>query len=73
MVYDSSRSGQVVTAYKRHKFAISTLHQGRRILQNFERERALDRRLTWVGIAIIVAPPAFAALARLGVEHISLC
>ncbi len=70
MADDNSRSEQVVSAYKRHKLAISALHRIRQILGGFERERAADRRLAWVGIAIIVAMLALALLTRFGVERI---
>ena len=54
MANDESRSEQVVTAYKRHKLAVSALHHIHRILHGFERERETDRRLALFGVSIIL-------------------
>lgn len=51
---DDSRSEQVVTAYKRHKLAVSALHHIRRMLDGFERERQTDRRLALFGMVLIL-------------------
>ena len=55
MTSDESRSEQVVTAYKKHKLAISALHHVRRMLRGFEQERAADRRLAIFGVVVIVS------------------
>ena len=53
MAADESRSEQVVTAYKKHKLAVSALHHIRRMLQGFEQERAADWRLALYGVGMI--------------------
>jgi len=72
MIAGDSRSEQVIAAYKRHKLAVSALRHIRQLLQEFEQQRCLDRRLAWCGVAIIVALLAFAALNRLGIEYVFL-
>ena len=66
------RSERVIAAYKRHKLSISALRHIRNLLRQFERDRALDRRFAWYGIAIIVAVLAFAALSRLASGQITI-
>ena len=61
MTTDESRSEQVITAYKRHKLAISALHHVRRMLRGFDEDRAADRRLAIVGVVVIVSLLALAA------------
>ena len=61
MATDESRSEQVITAYKRHKLAISALHHVRRVLRGFEEERSVDRRLAIAGVVAIVSLLALAA------------
>lgn len=66
MAADESRSEQVVTAYKRHKLAVSALHHIRRILDGFERQRETDRRLALFGVGVILLLLAAAAWMSLG-------
>lgn len=54
MTAESSRSEQVINAYKRHKLSVSALHRVRRMLHGFEQERATDRRLALFGIAVLI-------------------
>ena len=72
MITGEPRSAQVIAAYKRHKLSISALCRIHRLLQEFERERALDRRLAGYGVAIIVAVLALAALDLPGLERVWL-
>ena len=55
MKADNSRSDQVIEAYKRHKLSVSALHHIRRMLREFDRERAADRKLAIVGVVVIVS------------------
>lgn len=50
----SSRSEEVVEDYKKHKLKRSALSHIRDLLHSFERERASDRKLAWVGVVIIL-------------------
>jgi len=72
MMDGKRRSARVIEAYKQHKLSISALCHIRRLLQQFERERELDKRFAWYGIAIIVALLAFATLSRLGAGQVSV-
>jgi len=66
MEAESSRSEQVIKAYKRHKLSVSALHHIRRMLRGFEQERAADRRLALIGVVVILAMLALAAWFFLG-------
>ncbi len=72
MISGDSRSEQVIAAYRRHKLAISAARHIQRILQEFERERALDRRFAWYGAAIIAALLLCALLSRSGTGQVVL-
>ena len=50
----SSRSEAVVEDYKKHKLSRSALRHIRDLLHAFEQERALDRKLAWAGLVMIV-------------------
>jgi uncharacterized membrane protein len=66
MTADNSRSDQVIEAYKRHKLSISALHHVRRLLCEFDRARAADRKLAIVGVVLILSLLAVAAWMWLG-------
>lgn len=70
MPTDESRSEQVITAYKRHKLAISALHHVRRLLRGFEQERLADRRLALFGVFVILLVLVVAVWQWLGGERI---
>ena len=54
MVEQKSRSEQVVEAYKRHKLARSALRRIHELVRDFENERAFDRRLAGIGLALLL-------------------
>ena len=70
MQTDESRSEQVITAYMRHKLAISALHHVRRLLRGFEQERVANRRLAVFGLCVILLVLAIAAWQWLGGESV---
>ena len=55
MIVGDPRSQQVIAAYQRHKLSISAFSHIRQLLQQFERDRDIDRRIAWYGISITVA------------------
>jgi uncharacterized membrane protein YbaN (DUF454 family) len=52
---EQARSEQVVDGFKKHKLAVSALRRVHELLQEFERDRAIDRRLALIGLAIVLA------------------
>jgi sterol desaturase/sphingolipid hydroxylase (fatty acid hydroxylase superfamily) len=70
MTADDSRSEQVIEAYKRHKLSISALHRIRRLLQEFENQRIIDRKLGLFGIVVILSLLAVAAWLWLGRDSV---
>jgi hypothetical protein len=70
MQTDEPRSEQVITAYKRHKLAISALHHVRRLLLGFEQDRIANRRLALFGLFVILLVLAIAAWRWLGGESV---
>jgi hypothetical protein len=48
-----SKSEEVIADYKKHKLARSALRRIHELLKEFEQERALDRKLAGVGLALI--------------------
>ena len=50
MSQQSSRSEQVIEGYKNHKLAASALASIYELIQGFEQERIVDRRLAVIGM-----------------------
>ncbi len=61
MSQETSRSEQVVEDYKKHKLATSALARIHELIQSFEQDRALDRRLAVVGLLGILVLVAISA------------
>ena len=70
MTAENSRSDQVIEAYKRHKLSVSAFHHIRRMLREFDRERAADRKLAIFGVVVILSLLAVAACLWLGGESV---
>jgi hypothetical protein len=54
MPAQSQRSEEVIADYRKHKLAHSALRRIHELLKEFEHERALDRMLAGIGLAVIV-------------------
>jgi hypothetical protein len=54
MPAQSQRSEEVIADYRKHKLAHSALRRIHELLKEFEQERALDRMLAGIGLAVIV-------------------
>ncbi len=67
-----SRSEQVVEAYKRHKLARSALWRIRERIREFDAARATDRRLAWIGIALLVIVGGLVCLYFVSAERVTL-
>ncbi len=50
MSQQASRSEQVIEGYKKHKLAASALARIHELIQGFEQERVVDRRLAVIGL-----------------------
>jgi len=50
MSQQTSRSGQVIEGYKRHKLAASALARIHELIQSFEQDRTADWRLAVIGL-----------------------
>ena len=50
MSQETSRSEQVIEGYKKHKLAASALAGIHELIQSFEQERVVDRRLAVIGL-----------------------
>ena len=61
MTTDSDRSERVVADFKKRKLAASALARIHEIIQGFEQDRIVDRRMARIGIVIILAVLAIAA------------
>jgi len=73
MVDDSSqRSEQVVADYKKHKLAISAIHQIQQTIRGFERSRKTDRRIAIAGILLLLLGLLGAGYVFLAMEKITL-
>lgn len=55
MSQQSSRSEQVIEGYRKHKLAASALASIYQLIQGFEQERVVDRRLAVIGMLGILA------------------
>jgi len=53
MPAQSQRSEEVIADYMKHKLARSALRRIHELLKEFERQRALDRKLAGIGLAFI--------------------
>ena len=51
---ESSRSEQVVKDYKKHKLAHSALRRIHDLIEGFEQDRLIDRKLARIGLVVIV-------------------
>ncbi len=54
MSQTTSRSEQVIDGYKKHKLAASALAGIHALIQGFEQERVVDRRLAVIGLLSIL-------------------
>ena len=54
MSTESSRSEQVVEDYKKRKLARSALRRIHDIIEGFERDRVIDRKLAGIGLLVII-------------------
>ena len=72
MADENSRSEQVVEAYKRHKLARSALRRIQELIREFDAARAADRRLAWIGIALLLAAVLLAWLHYATIERSTL-
>lgn len=62
MSQQTSRSERVIEGYKKHKLAASALANIHELIQGFERERIVDRRLAvtgLLGILVLVGISAY--------------
>ncbi len=72
MADEKSRSEQVVEAYKRHKLARSALRRIHDLIRDFDSARAADRRLAWVGLALLLLAIVLTCLYYATVERATL-
>lgn len=70
MTAEPSRSEQVVEDYKKRKLARSALRHIHSLIHGFEQDRAVDRRLAWIGVAIIVIVLATGSYFLLAAESV---
>lgn len=72
MGFDSTRSEQVVEAYKRRKLAVSALRGMRELVHGCERDRSVDARLARIGVALVLVVLATAAWLYFSGDRITL-
>ncbi|MDH3221201.1 MAG: hypothetical protein OEO19_16855 [Gammaproteobacteria bacterium] len=72
MESDSTRSAQVVEAFKRHKIAASALRGMRELVHGFEQDRAAEARLARIGVALVLIVLATAAWLYFSSDRITL-
>lgn len=72
MTPDTSRSEQVVEAFKKRKLARSALCRIQDLIHGFEQDRVADRRLARIGLVIIFGLIALAAYLFLRSESVTV-
>ncbi|MEM7565208.1 MAG: hypothetical protein AAF353_19530 [Pseudomonadota bacterium] len=55
MSQDSSRSEEVVDAFKKRKLAVSAYYRMQDLVKGFEQERVGDARMAMIGVVLILA------------------
>jgi len=72
MSQDTSRSKQVIEAYKKHKLASSALCRIHDLIRGFEEGRRLDRRLAQFGLVIMLGLVGVSACFLLSADRLFL-
>ena len=72
MAPDTERSVQVIEDYKKHKLAVSAIRRIHDVVHGFERDRLVDWRIARIGIVIILALLAIAAVLFFGSRGVAL-
>jgi hypothetical protein len=72
MGFDSTRSEQVVEAFKQRKLAVSALRGMRELVHGFERDRSVEVRLARIGVTLILVVLATAVWLYFSGDRITL-
>jgi len=72
MSQEFSRSEQVIEGYKNHKLAASALAGIHELIQGFEQERIVDRRLAVIGLLGILLLVGISAYFLLSTDSLTL-
>jgi hypothetical protein len=60
MEYKSTRSEQVIEAFKRHRLASSVYRKIHRLIEAFEQDEKLDRQFAEIGMVVLLVVTGFA-------------